>query len=345
MKEGLPTRSLSKTFKTDDMTSCLLVTVSTDRGIGGTEMAFMSRLQKIATCGVALVATTFMTSPAGALTSSGGGYWLYSNDGGIFAYGDAPFLGRPNVRYMALPPQDVWFEPWEMSAPVVDMAIKPTGDGYWALAVAEYAVESVPDQVHAYGTAIDFGSPLEQGIQVPSELVGIASTPTGNGYWLVARNGGVYAYGDARFYGSASNINLAGEMKGIVPTPTGKGYWLWAEDGGVFAYGDAKFLGSWAGERVDAGSWGAVGFDVSPTGAGYWQLLVNGQVRNYGSARHYGDRSGATQRGEITGFTASKSGEGYLISATDGGVFTFGDAPFRGSAAQLNLLDWVRGIE
>ncbi len=32
--------------------------------------------------------------------------------------------------------------------------------------------------------------------------MGIASTPDGKGYWLVASDGGVFAYGDAAFYGS-----------------------------------------------------------------------------------------------------------------------------------------------
>ena len=33
-------------------------------------------------------------------------------------------------------------------------------------------------------------------------MVGIASTPDGKGYWLVAADGGVFSFGDAGFYGS-----------------------------------------------------------------------------------------------------------------------------------------------
>ena len=33
-------------------------------------------------------------------------------------------------------------------------------------------------------------------------VVGMAATPDGNGYWLVASDGGIFAYGDAQFYGS-----------------------------------------------------------------------------------------------------------------------------------------------
>ena len=34
------------------------------------------------------------------------------------------------------------------------------------------------------------------------------TTPTGNGYWLVASDGGIFAYGDAKFYGSTGAIHL-----------------------------------------------------------------------------------------------------------------------------------------
>jgi len=30
----------------------------------------------------------------------------------------------------------------------------------------------------------------------------MAATPDGGGYWLVARTGGVYAFGDASYYGA-----------------------------------------------------------------------------------------------------------------------------------------------
>jgi hypothetical protein len=33
-------------------------------------------------------------------------------------------------------------------------------------------------------------------------MVGIASSPSGDGYWLVAADGGVFSYGDALFQGA-----------------------------------------------------------------------------------------------------------------------------------------------
>ena len=39
--------------------------------------------------------------------------------------------------------------------------------------------------------------------------VGIASTPDGKGYWLVASDGGVFSFGGAQFYGSMGGKYLA----------------------------------------------------------------------------------------------------------------------------------------
>ena len=75
----------------------------------------------------------------------------------------------------------------------------------------------------------------------------MAASPTGKGYWLVAEDGGVFAFGDAPFHGSTGDITLIQPVISIVPSRTGKGYWFVARDGGLFAYGDAAFHGSLAG--------------------------------------------------------------------------------------------------
>jgi hypothetical protein len=79
-------------------------------------------------------------------------------------------------------------------------------------------------------------------------VVATAATPTGGGYWLVASDGGVFSFGDARFHGSTGDLALVGDIVSIVPTATGGGYWLIAVDGGVFAFGDARYEGSRAGQ-------------------------------------------------------------------------------------------------
>jgi hypothetical protein len=72
----------------------------------------------------------------------------------------------------------------------------------------------------------------------------MAATPTGDGYWLVASDGGIFSFGDATFHGSTGALTLAQPITRIQPTASGDGYWLTAADGGVFAFGNAPFLGS-----------------------------------------------------------------------------------------------------
>jgi len=38
------------------------------------------------------------------------------------------------------------------------------------------------------------------------DVLGIAPTSTGKGYWLYAQDGGIFAFGDAKFFGSAGAL-------------------------------------------------------------------------------------------------------------------------------------------
>jgi hypothetical protein len=74
--------------------------------------------------------------------------------------------------------------------------------------------------------------------------VGLAATADGRGYWLVSSDGGIFAFGDARFYGSLGSAHLNGPIVGLASTADGRGYWMVASDGGVFGFGNAHFYGS-----------------------------------------------------------------------------------------------------
>ena len=41
-----------------------------------------------------------------------------------------------------------------------------------------------------------------QGQNLDAPIVGMAATPDGGGYWLVASDGGVFSFGNAAFHGS-----------------------------------------------------------------------------------------------------------------------------------------------
>ncbi|HWE55517.1 MAG TPA: hypothetical protein VG435_08385, partial [Acidimicrobiales bacterium] len=87
------------------------------------------------------------------------------------------------------------------------------------------------------------------GQRLNKPIVGMVPAPGGNGYWLVASDGGIFAFGPgARFFGSTGNVNLVQPIVGMTATASGQGYWFVAHDGGVFAFGpDAKFEGSGSG--------------------------------------------------------------------------------------------------
>jgi hypothetical protein len=43
----------------------------------------------------------------------------------------------------------------------------------------------------------------------------MAGTPTGAGYWLVASDGGIFSFGDAKFYGSTGGMTLNKPIVGM----------------------------------------------------------------------------------------------------------------------------------
>ena len=69
------------------------------------------------------------------------------------------------------------------------------------------------ENVFAFGDAANYGDTSNLHINLP--IVGMASTPDGKGYWLVASDGGIFSYGDAGFYGSTGAITLNKPIVGI----------------------------------------------------------------------------------------------------------------------------------
>jgi hypothetical protein len=89
-----------------------------------------------------------------------------------------------------------------------------------------------PAQPVNFGDANSYGP--SGGLQLNAPVVGMASTATGSGYWMVATDGGIFNYGDAQFYGSAGSVPLNKPIVGMAATPDGGGYWIVASDGGIF---------------------------------------------------------------------------------------------------------------
>ena len=100
-------------------------------------------------------------------------------------------------------------------------------------------------------------------------------------YDLVASDGGVFAFGDAHFYGSTGSLTLNKPIVGMAATPDGQGYWLVASDGGVFAFGDAHFYGSTGSLTLNKP---IVGMAADTGRQGYWLVASDGGVFAFGDA-------------------------------------------------------------
>ncbi len=115
-------------------------------------------------------------------------------------------------------------------------------------------------------------------------IVGMAATPDGGGYWLVAADGGIFSFGDAAFHGSTGSLHLNQPIVGMAATPDGGGYWLVAADGGIFSFGDAAFHGSTGSLHLNQP---IVGMAATPDGGGYWLVAADGGIFSFGSVSPY----------------------------------------------------------
>ena len=155
--------------------------------------------------------------------------------------------------------------------------------------------------------------------------------PTGTrGYWLADSAGGVYAFGDAPFAGSAAGTGIPAPVVGMAPSSSGRGYRLVTSEGGVYAFGDASFEGSLAGVARPAP---VVGMATTPSGRGYWLASADGGVYAFGDAPFLGSLAATRPARPVVAVLATPPGKGYWLVAEDGGVFAFGDAAFLGSTA------------
>ena len=159
----------------------------------------------------------------------------------------------------------------------------------------------------------------------------IDNEPTSQGYRFVAGDGGIFAFGDAPFFGSTGNLRLNQPIVGMAATPSGRGYWLVASDGGIFAFGDARFFGSTGNIRLNQP---IVGMAATPTGNGYWFVARDGGIFSYGDAGFFGTPAAGSQ--PMVAMAATRGGSGYWIAAADGTVHAFGDALPLGGTGRLN---------
>jgi hypothetical protein len=164
--------------------------------------------------------------------------------------------------------------------------------------------------------ALNFGDMNGRPLNRP--MVGMSPTSDAKGYWEVASDGGIFAFGDAQFHGSTGNLNLNKPVVGMAVTPDGGGYWMVATDGGIFAFGTAGFYGSTGSltlnQPIEA-------MTATPDGHGYWMVASDGGIFAFGDAGFHGSLGGRTLSAPISGMIPN--GSGYTLIGQDGQEYPF----------------------
>ena len=275
------------------------------------------------------------TEPGVALSPSpAGGYWLVASDGSVFAFGEARSFGSVGTAR-------------RRPADITGIAATPDHKGYWLV--------GSDGGVFAFGDAPFLGSLPElrarhgsaRGQDVLSaRIVGITATEDAHGYYLVSSQGGVYAFGDARFVGSCGYLygGCPDQTRALVTDGTGKGYWLVLADTSSEAFGDAPALR----DRVclgDALSTFVADAVRSPEGGGYWTLLGNGTTCRAGDVTGIGiwaAYAAAPLGNPAVSMVTTDDGAGAWLVFANGDVSPYGTAldlgDLAGSAPAVNVV-------
>ena len=239
------------------------------------------------------------------------GWWR--RDGGIFTYGGALLrLDRGRSSW----PGPSWA--WPRRRP-------GRATGWWRPTAA-----SSPSATPGF-----FGS--TGAIKLTQPIVGMAATPTGQGYWLVASDGGVFAFGDAgvlRLDGRRSRSTS--RSSGWRPTPTGQGLLARRPRRRHLRLRRRRL------RRLDRGHQArparSSGWRPPRPAAATGSSRSDGGIFAFGDAAFFGSTGASKLNRPIVGMAATPSGRGYWLVASDGGIFAFGDAPFVGSAGATKLV-------
>ena len=192
----------------------------------------------------------------------------------------------------------------------------------------------------AFGDAGFYGS--TGGIALNKPIVGMAATPSGNGYWLVASDGGIFCFGDAALLrlhrrASGSTSRSSAWPRHRPATATGSSPPTAASS----ASATPRFYGSTGGIRLNQP---IVGMAATPIGRGYWLVAIDGGIFSFGDAAFYGSASAKSRKDAVVGMAVTPSGNGYWALTVRGAVLPFGDAVRVGAAENADAHDAYIGI-
>lgn len=226
------------------------------------------------------------------------------------------------------------------SAEVFWIALTSDGEGYW--------VFRGDGSVTCYGTAGFYGSPKDLGIGTTGGRhprggywQAICPTSTNLGYWCIAVDGRIRAFGDAVAEGFPSTVpgftfSTSVFISGANSLVGSNGVLVASTDGTVYALGTATHYGNWTKTTLSPGENGGEALStVVPNlaGDGYWLMSTKGVVQERGAAAFFGQV--ATPSGDsyrvYDQLIPYRTDDGYLLFSGFGLVTAFGDAGFYGS--------------
>lgn len=117
-----------------------------------------------------------VAAPPVALLPHAFGYWIVTADGGVFTFGNAPFLGSTGGQ--------------QLNAPIIDAGVTKDGGGYW--------LQAADGGIFNFGNAAFHGSTGEVALNKPMKA--FAATINSDGYWQLGEDGGMFAHA-APFHG------------------------------------------------------------------------------------------------------------------------------------------------
>ncbi len=197
-------------------------------------------------------------------------------------------------------------------APVVDIALAPSGTGYVTL--------DRFGATRSYGTAPTLGraTPPKKGVVA----VALDLTPDGSGAVVAFSDGTVATLGGAPS-ALASTVASGGSspVVDVALSPAGAGGWLLRRDGTTVALGAAARLG-----RAPASDARATGIALTPTAQGAWVAREDGSVAALGDAEgERGPREGTEPK--VVGIAALGVLDDWVLVDVEGNLERRGESP------------------